>query len=73
MENKLPQSEIEERFAQIDALEPEVLSAEEAASLAAAEAMDDGSTVSLEELHRKKQLPSEKAHAYKPLLDARKR
>ena len=52
MENKLPQSEIEKRFAQIDALEPEVLSAEEAASLAAAEAMDDGSTVSLEELRR---------------------
>ena len=73
MENKLPQSEIEERFAQIDTLEPEVLSAEEAASLAAAEAMDDGSTVSLEELHQEKQLPSEKAHAYKPLLDARKR
>ena len=52
MENELTQSEIEKRFAQIDALEPEVLSAEEAASLAAAEAMDDGSTVSLEELRR---------------------
>ena len=73
MENKLTQSEIEKRFAQIDALEPEVLSAEEAASLAAAEAMDDGSTVSLEELRREEQLPSEKAHAYKPLLHARKR
>lgn len=52
MENELTQSEIEKRFAQIDALEPEVLSAEETASLAAAEAMDDGSTVSLEELRR---------------------
>ena len=52
MENELTQSEIEKRFAQIDALEPEVLSAEEVASLAAAEAMDDGSTVSLEELRR---------------------
>ena len=52
MENELTQSEIEKRFAQIDALEPEGLSAEEAASLAAAEAMDDGSTVSLEELRR---------------------
>lgn len=52
MENELTQSEIEKRFAQIDALEPEVLSAEDAASLAAAEAMDDGSTVSLEELRR---------------------
>lgn len=52
MENELTQSEIEKRFAQIDALEPEALSAEDAASLAAAEAMDDGSTVSLEELRR---------------------
>lgn len=52
MGNELTQSEIEKRFAQIDALEPEALSAEEAASLAAAEAMDDGSTVSLEKLKR---------------------
>lgn len=52
MGNELTQSEIEKRFAQIDALEPEALSADEAASLAAAEAMDDGSTVSLEELKR---------------------
>lgn len=52
MGNELTQSEIEKRFAQIDALEPEALSADETASLAAAEAMDDGSTVSLEELKR---------------------
>lgn len=52
MGNELTQSEIEKRFAQIDAMEPEALSADEAASLAAAEAMDDGSTVSLEELKR---------------------
>ena len=52
MGNELTQSEIEKRFAQIDALEPEALSAEETASLAAAEAMDDGSTVSLEKLKR---------------------
>lgn len=52
MESELTQSEIEKRFAQIDALQPETLSADEAASLAAAEAVDDGSTVSLEELKR---------------------
>jgi len=48
----LTAAEIEKRFAAINAREPESLSAEEAASLAAAEAVDDGTSVSLETLKR---------------------
>jgi len=48
----LTAAEIEKRFAAINAREPESLSAEEAASLAAAEAVDDGTSVSLEALKR---------------------
>ena len=44
-----PKTDIEKRIEAINAKEPERLTAEEAASLAQAEAMDDGSTVSLEE------------------------
>lgn len=47
--NKLSASEVEKRFAAINGKKPEKLSAEEEASLAKAEAMDDGTTVSLEE------------------------
>ena len=39
---------LEQRFAEINAREPEELTAEEAAALAEAEAMDDGSSVSLD-------------------------
>ena len=46
----LDADEIQRRFAEIDAKEPEVLNPEEEASLAAAEAMDDSTTVSLEAL-----------------------
>lgn len=42
--------DIEKRFAEINAREPEVLTEEETASLAEAEAMDDGTTISLEAL-----------------------
>ena len=52
MKKRLTAAEIEKRFAAINAREPENLSAEEAASLAAAEAMDDGTSVSLEALKR---------------------
>jgi len=40
--------EIEKRFAEINAQEPEELTAEDAASLAEADAMDDGTSVNLE-------------------------
>ncbi len=46
---ELTPEEIERRFAAINAKEPVELTPEEAASLAEAEAMDDGTTVSLEE------------------------
>ena len=52
MKKDLTAAEIEKRFAAINAREPESLSAEEAASLAAAEAVDDGTSVSLETLKR---------------------
>ena len=52
MKKNLTAAEIEKRFAAINAREPENLSAEEAASRAAAEAMDDGTSVSLETLKR---------------------
>ena len=45
-------SELDARLAAINAREPETLSEEEAASLAEAEVMDDGTTVSLEALKR---------------------
>jgi hypothetical protein len=54
MENELTRAEIEKRFAEINAQEPEELTEDEALSLAAAESMDDGATVDLEEF--KKQL-----------------
>lgn len=46
------QAEIEKRFAQINAREPEKLTPEETAQLAEAERMDDGSSVSLEDLKK---------------------
>lgn len=45
-------AELEKRIAAVTAKEPERLTAEEEASLAAAEAMDDGTTVSLDEVKR---------------------
>lgn len=47
MQNK---AEIEKRIAEINARPPEAMTAEEEASLAAAEAMDDGTLVDLEAL-----------------------
>nr|DAX92530.1 MAG TPA: HicB family [Caudoviricetes sp.] len=52
MKKNLTASELDARLAAINAREPETLSEEEAASLAEAEAMDDGTTVSLEALKR---------------------
>lgn len=49
MKKKLTQADIERRFAEINAAEPETLTPDEAASLNAAEEMDDGTTVSLKE------------------------
>lgn len=49
MKNELTAAEIEQRFAAINAREPEAMTDEDAASLAQAQAMDDGSAVSLEE------------------------
>ena len=46
---KLTPADVERRFAEINARTPETLSAEDSASLAAAEAMDDGSIKSLED------------------------
>ena len=46
MNQSLSPAELEQRFAEISAREPEELTAEEAAALA--EAMDDGSSVSLD-------------------------
>lgn len=54
MKKELTPEEIEARFAVIDAKGEAKLSPEEEASLAAAEAMDDGTTVDLEDY--KKQL-----------------
>jgi predicted DNA binding CopG/RHH family protein len=45
----MTQREMEKRFAQINARRPETLTADEAASLAAAEAEDDGTTVGLQD------------------------
>lgn len=52
MKRELTPEEIERRFAEISAQELEALTPEEEASLAEAEAMDDGSTVTLEEYKR---------------------
>lgn len=52
MKKNLTASELDARLAAINAREPETLSEEEAASLAEAEAMGDGTTVSLEALKR---------------------
>lgn len=52
MKKNLTASELDARLAAINAREPETLSEEEAASLAEAEAMDDGTTVGLEALKR---------------------
>ena len=48
-EAELTASDIERRFAEINTKEPEELTPEEALSLAEAEAVDDGTTISLEE------------------------
>lgn len=45
-------TEIEKRIAAITAKEPEYLTPEEEASLSAADAMDDGTTISLDDLKR---------------------
>lgn len=50
MSKTLTESEILQRFAEIDARPAEEMTESEAKSLADAEAMDDGTTVSLEEL-----------------------
>lgn len=52
MKKNLTASELDARLAAINAREPETLSEGESASLAEAEAMDDGTTVSLEALKR---------------------
>lgn len=52
MQHELTAAELEHRMSAISARTPEVLTPEEEASLAAAEAMDDGTTVSLEEMKR---------------------
>ena len=49
MSAELTAAQIEKRFAEINARTPKELDAEEARALAEAEAMDDGSSVSLEE------------------------
>ena len=49
MRRELTSEEIERKFAEINARLPEELTPEEEVSLAEAEAMDDGSTVTLEE------------------------
>lgn len=49
MKSKLTQAQIEARFAKINAQPPETLSPEEEASLQKAEAMDDGSSVDLDQ------------------------
>ena len=52
MKNNLTTEEIERRFAEINAKAPEYLTEEETASLAKAEAINDGTTVSLEDFRR---------------------
>ena len=50
MKKELKMEEIQRRIARIDAQPAEELTSEERASLKAAEAMDDGTTIALEEL-----------------------
>lgn len=50
MKKELSAAEIEKRFAAIERRKPEVLTPEEADRLKAAEAMDDGTTVTLKAL-----------------------
>ncbi len=52
MKKGLGMEDIRRRLAQIDAQPAEELTSEERASLEAAEAMDDGTTIALEELKR---------------------
>lgn len=52
MSKDLTHAEIEKRFAQINALPPETMTPQESAALAAAEAMDDGSAVPLEDFRQ---------------------
>lgn len=52
MKSNLTAEEIERRFAEINSKTPEYLTEEESASLAKAEAINDGTTVSLEEFRR---------------------
>ena len=52
MKKELTMDELEKRRAKIDAAPAETLTPEEEASLAAAEAMDDGTTVSLSEFKK---------------------
>ena len=50
-----PEPDIEKRFAEINAQPAEVMTAEESASLAAAEAIDDGTTISLKEYQNERE------------------
>ena len=50
MKPDMTAADIEKRFAEINAREPEKLNEAEAAALAEAESMDDGTTVSLDQL-----------------------
>lgn len=52
MKRNLTPAELERRLAEIDALPPEELTPADAASLAEAEAMDDGTSISLEEFKK---------------------
>ncbi|MCD8211791.1 MAG: type II toxin-antitoxin system HicB family antitoxin [Oscillospiraceae bacterium] len=52
MSKKMTPAEIERRMKEINAQPEEEQTAEEAASLAAADAMDDGTTVSLEDFKK---------------------
>lgn len=52
MKQELTAAEIERRFSEINAGAPEELTPAEAASLAEAEAMDDGTAVTLEEFKK---------------------
>lgn len=52
MKHDMTKEEIERRFAEINAKTPEYLTEDETASLAAAEAINDGTTVRLEDFRR---------------------
>lgn len=49
MRKQLSESDIEKRFSEINSLEPEKLTADEDRALEAAQAINDGSTVSLDD------------------------